>query len=37
MGDFLRRHLSWKRLLGPVAGGAIGYAVSYLSTCAGGT
>ena len=26
-----------KRLLGPAAGGAVGYAVSYLSACAGST
>ena len=33
--------LNWlrlrKRLLAPVAGGAVGYLVSYLSTCVGNT
>jgi len=33
----MNTRLILKRLIGPTAGGAVGYAVSYLSTCAGNT
>jgi hypothetical protein len=37
MGRLLRRLLARKRVLATVAGGAVGYVASWLSTCAGST